>query len=76
MELPIDPAVAHHWFATELNNLAWSLLEDGDSDRETVDVMVHASHGSTRPSPTPARAGRSRSTGNTNAQRSSGARPS
>lgn len=44
MELPVDPAVAHHWFATELNNLAWSLLERGDRDRESVDLMVHAAH--------------------------------
>ena len=44
MDLPVDPAVAHHWFATELNNLAWALLERGDHDRENVDLMVHAAH--------------------------------
>lgn len=44
MDLPVDPAVSHHWFATELNNFAWSLLERGDRDRESVELMVHASH--------------------------------
>ena len=44
MTLPIDPAVAHHWFATELNNFAWSLLEQGDRDRESVEALVHAAH--------------------------------
>lgn len=44
MDLPVDPAVAHHWFATELNNLAWTLLERGDRDRENVELMVHAAH--------------------------------
>lgn len=44
MTLPIDPAVAHHWFATELNNFAWSRLEQGDRDRESVEALVHAAH--------------------------------
>lgn len=44
MDLPVDPAVAHHWFATELNNLAWSMLERGDRGRESVELLIHASH--------------------------------
>lgn len=44
MDMPIDPAVAHHWFGTELNNFTWTALERGDRDRESVDLMVHAAH--------------------------------
>lgn len=44
MTLPVDPAVAHNWFATELNNLVWSLLERGDRGKESVEAMVHAAH--------------------------------
>lgn len=44
MDLPVDPAVAHNWFATELNNFTWSLLERGDRDKESVEAMVHAAH--------------------------------
>ena len=44
MDLPVDPAVAHHWFATALHNSTWSLLERGDRDKESVEALVHAAH--------------------------------
>ena len=40
-----DPSKAHRWFAVELNNRCWDLLEKAvrteDEDRE----LVHAAHG-------------------------------
>lgn len=44
MKPPFDSAIAHHWFATDLNNFAWSLLEKGDRGRERVELMIHAAH--------------------------------
>jgi hypothetical protein len=38
---------AHRWFAIELNNLAWDLLESTSRSEEENERMVHAAHAST-----------------------------
>jgi tetratricopeptide (TPR) repeat protein len=41
---PFDLAKAHRWFAIELNNRAWDLVEKADrTDAETAE-MIHAAH--------------------------------
>ena len=42
---PFDVRRAHRWFAVELNNLAWDLVEQPDRDREGTERMIHAAHG-------------------------------
>lgn len=44
-EAPFDVQQAHRWFAVELNNLAWDLVERGVG-RTAADeqVMIHAAH--------------------------------
>ena len=44
-EPPFDVKRAHRWFAVELNNLAWDLLEAPALTPEQVDRMIHAAHG-------------------------------
>jgi hypothetical protein len=45
-EPPFDLAKAHRWFAIELNNLAWDLLENESRSAEDAERMVHAAHAS------------------------------
>jgi hypothetical protein len=45
-EPPFDVQAAHRWFAIELNNLAWDLIESDsltDDDREQLIDAAHAS---------------------------------
>jgi hypothetical protein len=42
---PFDVKVAHRWFATELNNLAWDLVEAEKRSPADVERMIHAAHG-------------------------------
>lgn len=42
---PIDVPRAHRWFAIELNNLAWDLLEKSDRTPDDTERMIHAAHG-------------------------------
>ncbi len=40
-----DLAKAHRYFAVELNNLGWSLVESSALSRDEIDRMIHAAHG-------------------------------
>ncbi len=42
---PFDIARAHRWFAVELNNLAWDLVEAEALSPADVERMIHAAHG-------------------------------
>jgi hypothetical protein len=42
---PFDVKVAHRWFAVELNNLAWDLVEAAERSPADVERMIHAAHG-------------------------------
>lgn len=42
---PFDVPQAHRWFAIELNNLAWDLLEKADRSAAETERMIHAAHG-------------------------------
>jgi hypothetical protein len=42
---PFDVAKAHRWFAVELNNLAWNLVEAPQRSSAEVEQMIHAAHG-------------------------------
>lgn len=39
-----DIAVAQRWFAVELNNLTWNLVEAADRSDEDTERMLHAAH--------------------------------
>jgi hypothetical protein len=41
---PFDVSVAHRWFAVELNNSAWDLVEAPQRTPEEVERMIHAAH--------------------------------
>jgi hypothetical protein len=41
---PFDVAQAHRWFAVELNNLAWDLVEAPTRSSDEVERMIHAAH--------------------------------
>jgi tetratricopeptide (TPR) repeat protein len=41
-----DVAVADRWFAVELNNLAWQLVEADSRSPEDTERMIHAAHAS------------------------------
>ncbi len=41
---PFDVAKAHRWFAIELNNLSWDLLEQSERSAEENERMTHAAH--------------------------------
>jgi hypothetical protein len=43
-EPPFDLAKAHRWFAVELNNLAWDLVERDARTPDEAERMVHAAH--------------------------------
>jgi hypothetical protein len=42
---PFDLATAHRWFAVELNNVAWELVEAPQRSPEEIERMIHAAHG-------------------------------
>lgn len=44
-EPPFDVTRAHRWFAVELNNLAWELVEAPDRSPADAERMIHAAHG-------------------------------
>ena len=39
---PFDLARAHRWFAVELNNLAWDLVEAQERSASDIARMIHA----------------------------------
>jgi hypothetical protein len=41
---PFDVKRAHAWFAVELNNLAWDLVEAGRRSDVETERMIHAAH--------------------------------
>jgi hypothetical protein len=43
-EPPVDISLAHRWFAVELNNQAWDLLEKSNRSADETDRMIHAAH--------------------------------
>jgi hypothetical protein len=43
-EPPFDAALAHRWFAIELNNRAWDLVEATSRSAQEQDEMIHAAH--------------------------------
>ncbi|WP_254510107.1 tetratricopeptide repeat protein [Anatilimnocola floriformis] len=43
-EPPFDLAKAHRWFAVELNNQAWDLLEKADRTPDETERLIHAAH--------------------------------
>jgi hypothetical protein len=45
-EPPFDLAAAHRWFAIELNNLAWDLVESDARAPSDCERMIHAAHAS------------------------------
>lgn len=45
-EPPFDLLPAHRWFAIELNNLSWSLIEAESRTGEEEERMIHAAHAS------------------------------
>jgi hypothetical protein len=42
---PFDISQAHHWFAVELNNRAWDLIEATERSPEETDELIDAAHG-------------------------------
>ena len=42
---PFDLKTAHRWFAVELNNQAWDLVEAAERSPADVERMIHAAHG-------------------------------
>src|SRR5688572_250021 len=44
-EPPFDVTRAHRWFAVELNNLAWELVEAPERSAADVGRMIDAAHG-------------------------------
>ncbi len=45
-EPPFDKEQANRWFAVQLNNRAWDLLESTDRSDTEADEMIHAAHAS------------------------------
>ncbi len=45
-EAPFDERRAHRWFAVELNNLAWGLVESAARTPRDDERMIHAAHAS------------------------------
>ena len=45
-EAPFDIQQAHRWFAVELNNLAWDLIDKENRTEDDVERMMHAAHAS------------------------------
>src|SRR5688572_28202858 len=45
-EPPFDVAKAQRWFAVELNNLAWDLVEKPGRTPNETERMLHAAHAS------------------------------
>lgn len=43
-DAPFDIRVAHRWFAVELNNLAWDLVETKDRSQQDTQRMIDAAH--------------------------------
>jgi len=43
-EPPFDVAKAHRWFAVELNNAAWDLVDKADRTAAETDQMIHSAH--------------------------------
>ena len=43
-EAPFDVQKAHRWFAVELNNVAWDLVESGGRSAADAERMVQAAH--------------------------------
>lgn len=41
---PFDLPKAHRWFAVELNNLCWDLIEAEHRSAEQTERMIHAAH--------------------------------
>ena len=42
---PFDVQRAHRWFAVELNNLAWEIVEADSRTEDQIQEMIHAAHG-------------------------------
>lgn len=45
-EPPFELDKAHRWFAIELNNRAWDLLEGEELSEAEADELVHVAHSS------------------------------
>lgn len=45
-EPPFDPQPAHRWFATELNNPSWTLLEAGPDTEAGPAALLPGAHAS------------------------------
>jgi hypothetical protein len=45
-EAPFDLPLAQRWFAVELNNLTWDLLEKRNRTADETERMLHAAHAS------------------------------
>ncbi len=43
-EAPFDQQQAHQWFAIELNNRTWDLLESAERSEAESEEMIHAAH--------------------------------
>ena len=43
-EPPFDVPLAHPWFAVDLNNQAWDLLDKSDRTADETERMIHAAH--------------------------------
>ncbi len=41
---PFDTAVAQRWFAIELNNFTWNLLETENRSEDDTERMLHTAH--------------------------------
>lgn len=41
---PFDVTRAHRWFAVEMNNLGWDLVEAGERSPVETERMIHAAH--------------------------------
>ena len=44
-DAPFEVPRAHRWFAVELNNLAWDLVEAPQRSADEIERMIHAAHG-------------------------------
>lgn len=42
---PFDVDRAHRWFAVELNNLSWDIVEADKRTPDEIERMIHAAHG-------------------------------
>lgn len=42
---PFDVQRAHRWFAVELNNLSWEIVEADSRTDKQLEQMIHAAHG-------------------------------